>query len=258
MKLKFIILFILIAGIANAQQVRSNKFKSVKWSLAQITSVYDNADTATLKSDNIIAKYKPSIDSLLTPIGISAKEMEKYPPESPLSNWAVDVMRMFADEYMKTNRIQDKCDMAITNFGGIRTSLPAGEVNSYDILSIFPFDNRVVILDLEGKYVRELMENFAKRGRVEALSGVEMVINKKVLEKCLINGKPIKDDKIYKVATIDFLLAGGDSVYALKYASKVINTQTILRDVYIEYIKNQSAKGKIIDAHTDSRVKIIK
>lgn len=258
MRIKIIICFLLIAGTLNAQQVRNKNFKNITWSLAEITSKYDNADTSTLKSDNIIAKYKPSIDALLTPIGTSAKEMDKYPPESPLSNWAVDVMRIFADEYMKKNRIQDKCDIALTNFGGIRTSLPKGEINSYDILSIFPFDNRVVILDLEGKYVRELMENFAKRGRVEALSGVELVINKKVLEKCLINGKPIKDDKIYKVATIDFLLSGGDSVYALKYASKVINTQAILRDVYINYIKEQTAQGKIIDADKDSRVINIK
>jgi 2',3'-cyclic-nucleotide 2'-phosphodiesterase (5'-nucleotidase family) len=102
------------------------------------------------------------------------------------------------------------------------------------------------------------MENFAKRGRVEALSGVEIVINKKVLEKCLINGKPIKDNKMYKIATIDFLLAGGDSVYALKYASNVIKTDKKLMDVYIDYIKEETSKGNVIDQKSDSRITIIK
>ena len=86
----------------------------------------------------------------------------------------------------------------------------------------------------------------------------QIVINKKVLEKCLINGKPIKDDKIYKVATIDFLLDGGDNVYALKYASKVIKTEKKLMDVYIDHIKSETAKGKVIDQKSDSRITIIK
>ncbi|MBQ1219325.1 MAG: 5'-nucleotidase C-terminal domain-containing protein [Bacteroidales bacterium] len=258
MRIKLVLLFILFAGIANAQQVRSNNFKSIKWSQEEIHSNYDNADPSTLKSDDIIAKYKPEIDQLLDPIGTTARKMDKYSPDYLLAYWAVDVMREFANDFMKKNRIKGKCDMSITNFGGIRASLPEGEINSYDILTIFPFDNRVVILELEGKYLRELMENFAKRGRVEALSGVEIVINKKVLEKCLINGKPIKDDKIYKVATIDFLLDGGDNVYALKYASKVIKTEKKLMDVYIDHIKSETAKGKVIDQKSDSRITIIK
>ena len=115
-----------------------------------------------------------------------------------------------------------------------------------------------MILDLEGKYVRMLMENFAKRARVEAMGGVRLKIDHNQLVECTVAGEPIDDSRIYKVVTIDFLLGGGDSVYALKYATKVEDTGLFMRDVVINHIKALTAEGKKIEAQKDGRAVVIK
>lgn len=232
-------------------------YKKAEWSRAKIDSSWDYP---TGKAAKVIDKYRPSVDALLEPIGKTKEELKAYPPEGKLSNLATDIMLQYATDYLKskTGDSSAKVDMSITNFGGIRASMPAGDVTSFDIISIFPFDNKLMILDLEGKYVRELMENFAKRGRVEAMGGVRIKIDKNVLVECTVAGEPIDDNRIYKVVTIDFLLGGGDSVYALKYARSTENCEVYMRDVVIDYIKNLSAQGKTVEAELDGRAVVIK
>ena len=65
-------------------------------------------------------------------------------------------------------------------------------------------------------------------------------------------------NKTGKIVTIDFLLGGGDSVYALKYAHKTENCEVYMRDVVIDYIKNLSAQGKTVEAQLDGRAVVIK
>ncbi|HNY05508.1 MAG TPA: hypothetical protein PKL23_03560, partial [Candidatus Egerieousia sp.] len=60
-------------------------------------------------------------------------------------------------------------------------------------------------------------------------------------------------NRVYNVATIDFLLNGGDQVTTLKNNSGVIYTNIIMMDGIINYIKNLTAQGKYIDAQMDGR-----
>lgn len=212
------------------------------------------------RAAEIIGKYRPTIDSLMIPIGRTAEEMESYAPESPLSNLAADIMLEFASDYLKksTGERDAEVDMAMTNFGGIRASLPGGDVTAYDVMSIFPFDNKIVILDLEGRYVRELLENFARRERVEALSGVRLVIENRELKKALVAGEEIDDGRIYKVATIDFLLFGGSNAEAFKKCGSYVDTGVFMRDMVTDYIKDKTAAGMMIESGKDGRTVVIK
>lgn len=221
-----------------------------------IDSTFDNKPSPL--TSKIISKYKPKVDSLLIPIGKSEYEILKGTPESPLSNLAADIIKEYATEYLKKNKIKGKVDLAMTNMGGIRTSFPKGNITSYDVLSVFPFDNRVVIATVLGKDIKIMFDTFAKRERSEAISGAKFVIKDKETESLLIGGKPVKDNKKYNIATIDFLLTGGDSVYALKRAISVIETNAMLMNVVIEYIKNETAQGRVISSEKDGRVTIIK
>lgn len=233
------------------------RYSRAEWSRAKMDSTYNYP---TGKAAKVINKYRPAVDSLLVPIGKTREELKSYPPEDKLSNLAGDIMLAYGTEYLQKNTgdATAKADMSITNFGGIRASMPEGNVTSFDIISIFPFDNKIMILDLEGKYVRELMENFAKRGRVEAMGGVRLKIDKNVLTECTVAGEPIDDNRIYKVVTIDFLLGGGDSVYALRYAKNAEDCGVYMRNVVIEYIKRLSAQGKMVEAEKDGRAVVIK
>ena len=249
------ILLVLFATAA-PDKIFAQNYKRAEWSRTKMDSTWN---CSTGKATAVIDKYRPSVDSLLLPIGATVEELAAYPPEDKLSNFAGDVMLEFGNKWLEKNvGAGVKADMSITNFGGIRASMPCGTVTSFDIISIFPFDNKIMILDLEGKYVRMLMENFAKRARVEAMGGVRLKIDHNQLVECTVAGEPIDDSRIYKVVTIDFLLGGGDSVYALKYASKVEDTGLFMRDVVIDHIKALTAAGKKIVAEKDGRAVVIK
>lgn len=229
------------------------------WSRERMDARWDPAVKAdgTVKGGSltheIIARYKPAVDELMEPIGPAEKEISKSYPESPLSNFAADVILETA-----RNWSGEPVDMALTNFGGLRTSLPAGEITLYDVLSVFPFDNSIVIIDLKGKDIREMVENFAKRNTVEAVSGLRVRIEKGKVKKLTIGGKPLEDGKTYRLATIDFLLAGGDRVYVLKRGTNVVETGIVLRDAMADYIRALTAAGKTLDPQKDGRVEVIK
>lgn len=247
-----VVLFVAGAAVCGYSQV----FIKAEWSRVKMDSTWNYTGG---KSTEVINKYRPAVDSLLIPIGTTTGEFTAYPPEDRLSNLAGDIMLQYGSDWLAAN-VGDgvKADMSITNFGGIRASMPGGAVTSFDVISIFPFDNKIMILDLQGKYVRMLMENFAKRGRVEVMGGVRLKIEDNVLVECTVAGEPVDDERIYKVVAIDFLLGGGDSVYALKYATNVEDTGSFLRDVIIAHIRSLTAQGRVVEAHKDGRVVIVK
>ncbi|MBQ5438152.1 MAG: hypothetical protein IIU34_00785, partial [Bacteroidales bacterium] len=85
-----------------------------KWTPVSIDSTFD--DIRDLRATEIIAKYSPQVEPLQEIVGYSEDEYSARPPESPLSNFAVDVIKAIAEK--KTG---EKVDIALTNFGGIRT-----------------------------------------------------------------------------------------------------------------------------------------
>lgn len=218
-KLIVIAIAILFAISSAAQNI-----KKAEWSKVKMDSSWESLaeQGKESKSTKIINKYKPAVDELNVVIGEAAKDLPAHSPESELSNF------------------------------------PKGDITIAQVMACFPFDNRIVILDMPGKYIRQMLQAFARRGRVEALSGVELYIKANKVERFRIAGEPLKDDKIYKVATIDFLANGGDNVYSFKNAVGMTNTNVQIKDMIIDKIKALTAEGKKVDPKVDGRVKIEK
>lgn len=247
--IKKILIFqlILIAALTlNAQELRF----SYKGSRILMDSTLNMPQEPVVKG--IIEFYKPEMDRLMQGVvGISEIEMRSGRPESLLSNFAVDALLEFAQKHSK-----GKVDFSLTNFGGIRAALPSGNVRRYDIYSIFPFENYVVVLDVYGSSVKKLFESFAEN-RVEAMSyNVQLEIKEKILKEALIDGIQVDETKIYRIATIDFLMGGGDNVLALKEAIAVEQTGLLIRDAILEKIADLTSKGKKIRSSLTSRVKL--
>lgn len=203
--------------------------------------------------NKIISVYKPLMEkTMMDVIGKTDTEMRSGRPESLLSNFTADAMLNFA-------RKKESCDFALTNFGGIRAAMPGGNVRRYDIFSIFPFENYLVIVEVPGKSVKTLFEFFAKSGP-EALSGnVKLNIRKGALATdVLIDGVAISEDRNYKIATLDFLLTGGDNVSMFRNNVSVVETGVLLRDVIFEQIAEMVKKGGKIVSKLDGRVVIEK
>ncbi len=221
-----------------------------KWTPVPMDSTWDYMKD--LRATMVIEKYSPQVAPLQEIVGYSEDEYDKLRPESGLSNFAADVVAAVAEE--KTGQ---KVDIALMNFGGIRTSLPKGAVRVYDIFSIFPFDNYIVVFDIKGSDLRRFLEQMIARRRVEALSGVRIEIDDRTPVKLEVAGAPIDDNRIYRFATINFLMDGGDGVVLSDVAFNREDTNIWIRDAIVEYLRAQTARGEKISLHPDGRVKYV-
>ena len=181
-------------------------------------------------------------------IAFSTREMSAHSPESDLSNFVVDFLRAETAKLVKR-----PVDVGITNFGGIRVDMPEGDVTLDDIRSMFPFNNKLCYVEIKGEDLLELANQMARR-KVQCLSGVKMVVNDHRLESFEVGGKPVDPKKYYGVATVDFLLDGGDSLYIARNARKLIQTDEIIGPAIEAYIRSLTADGKAIEYSTDGRV----
>ncbi len=248
--LSFVIIFIAASTIsvgAFAQNI-----KSYSWSYTKMDSTWH--PKSLNETGVIINKYRGGVEALMKPIGVAERELKSYFPESPLSNLTADVLYKYGQQYLDNNGYKRDVDFAITNFGGIRTEMGKGDITPFGIFSIYPFENKVVILSLKGEVVLEMLENLVEKRYVQVFSGVEIEIDGKEIKKFLIGGKKVKKNKLYNVVTIDFMYNGGDGVSELKEAVDVINTEAVIRDVVTDYIKAETAAGRKINGYKDGRV----
>jgi len=138
-------------------------------------------------------------------------------------------------------------DIAITNSGGIRASIPKGPITVGSVYTTIPFDNLLVKLELTGAQVVTALENGYSmvetvQGRFSQISGIRVKVDLKKpagsrVVEVLVNGKTIELGKVYTVAVLDFMAAGGDGYAVLKEAksSKWV-TGNWMRDDLVDYI----------------------
>ena len=183
-------------------------------------------------------------------IGYSKEEMHRGYPESVLGNWFVDNLMAECEK-----RCGQKVDLGIVNFGGIRINMPDGEILKDDILSMFPFKNGVVYLKVTGKEVRNILEYMAEAGFQE-VGGVRCVVKGKKLVSATINGKEIDDDAVYGMATLSFLLNGGDGLFLGKNALEKIELDGYIYDIMLDVVRQAKEANRPIEYQLDGRVKI--
>lgn len=192
---------------------------------------------------------QPQMADLKQVIGFCEEPMESHRPESNLSDWAADMLLASVEE-----AIGRKADFSVINFGGIRTSLGVGEVLKDDLVSMFPFKNYVSYVRLSGKDVKVIFERFAA-GRPEAFGGARLVVEDGKISSLEIGGKPFDENKEYALATIDFLLDGGDGHNLAKNAKELIITDVKVGDVMLA--KAKAFAPSPIAYTVDGRYKVI-
>lgn len=223
------------------------KVRSIASERIEVTAKLD--ETPDEKALQILAPYKEKVDSVMAPVlGMSRIAMDSRRPESLLSNWIADVL---LDTSTATGL--PKADISLINIGGIRNNMPKGIIRKGDIILIAPFDNNLVVLELKGTDVQELMENIATAHGEGVSDNVRLEITKEgTLISASISGKPIDKDKTYTIATIDYLAEGNDKMSALKKYSKIHKLEINLKDALMEYI----IKNRVIDSKIEGRITI--
>ena len=244
-----IFLFFLNFSLLTLYPVSAQQYKvrSTKWKQLEVTSDLDKIPDSLALA--IIAPYKASVDSVMSPVlGMSRVAMVPKRPESLLSNWAADVLVEGS-----TATGLPEADMGLVNIGGLRNNMPEGMVTCGDIILISPFENTLVVLEMKGKHMLELMRNIAAVGGEGVSSSVRMVISKdRKLISATINGEEISRKRTYTVATLDYLAEGNDKMFALKKARKRHDIGLKTREVLMESV----IKHRIIDSKIEGRIVI--
>lgn len=150
-------------------------------------------------------------------------------------------------------------DVALTNGGGIRASIEAGEITTGDIIKVLPFGNYVVTIEAKGQDIVAALEHGTssypdQKGAFPQVAGITYTIDlsaekgSRVID-VKVGGEPIDPEKIYKLATNDFIAAGGDE-YTMFKDGKMLAEFSALNEILESYIKelgivNVEVEGRI-------------
>lgn len=203
---------------------------------------------STARVAELMIQAQPQMAVVKEVVCQCAAPMSAHRPQSELSNLIVDRLMVKAGE-LTGKRI----DVGISNFGGIRADFSEGEIILDDVISMLPFKNFVTYVQLPGSELRRIFERMASL-RPEVVGGVQLRFKDGRLTQALIQGKPLQDNALYGVASIDFLLDGGDGINLARNAKSVIVTECLMRDSLLPYLRELAARGEALSYHIDDRI----
>ncbi|KAF9278188.1 hypothetical protein BGZ68_008741 [Mortierella alpina] len=161
-------------------------------------------------------------------------------------------------------------DFAFINSGGIRSGLPAGNITVEMIMTTSPFGNRLVQAQMTGEEILRMLEavsagRYRKSGKQVTsniqVSGLRYTfdssqpIEASHLHKAEVQGHDqvwteIVPKKKYWVATLDFLLTGGDNILQPMEGRREIKLE-VLDKVLMDYVENRG----VVSPYLDGRIK---
>ena len=205
----------------------------------EVIEVQSPVDSTVLA---IITPYQNGIESQMNEVlCVSEMEMKKGKPESLLGNFVTDLCLNYADAHV-----------CVMNNGGLRSSLPKGNITRGDIYTLMPFENELVVLELDIESFKGLVDYITKRGG-EPFSGMTLKASSKGYDIEEVTRMEDffdfnKGNKI-RVLTSDYLANGGDKMWFFK--DKEQNKVGIkLRDAIIDHC----SKSDTISSKLDNRL----
>jgi 5'-nucleotidase/UDP-sugar diphosphatase len=216
-------------GIIELAAKRDDKGKlsiAHSWRVEAVRNLPDDKSIAALIGD-LEKQFGQALDQ---PVGKSAVELDSRNEtvryrESSFGNLVADALRHV-----------HKADAALVNGGGIRGNRlrAAGEaLTRRDLVKELPFGNVGILVEIEGKVLREVLERALNRagkgsGSFPQVSGISLVydISKATGSRLVsleVAGAPLDDKRLYRLAASDFLVRGGDGQVGLKGAKILID-----------------------------------
>jgi len=261
MKRHFEILF-LILTFASCKTYETSLRKTESTNIVITSSI----SSENKEVDDLVLPYKKGIDSVMnTVLNQSKTEMAIGSPEGLLGNFVCDLVLEVGNEIYKKLDSNNDADFSLLNNGGLRTSLPKGEITRRKIFELMPFENQLVVVTLSPEKMLELFQYIGKKTTTATgrKNGVPISGNVKVElvgttpKVAIINGQKIRG-RNYKVITSDYLANGGDKMYFFVNPVKIEKLGIKLRDAIIQHIEVEKEKGNKINASLDKRIEYVK
>ncbi|MCL2662239.1 MAG: 5'-nucleotidase C-terminal domain-containing protein [Oscillospiraceae bacterium] len=192
----------------------------VKTKEAHLIEVPDADDETELKADEaiiaVIAEGQARVESITsvvvgtTPVTLDGERESVRTGETNLANLVTDSM-IFATG----------ADMSFIGGGSIRTSISAGDITMGDVLTVLPFSNLIITLEMTGLDVLEILEHGVSEypepaGLFIQVAGIHFMFDpeaepgQRVVSVVMADGTAFDVNSSYIVATVEFIAAGGD------------------------------------------------
>ena len=196
------------------------------------------------------------------------KEPGNRTEETNMGDLITDAMMWAVKTRMPSINMENA--VAITNGGGIRAAIKAGDITKKDVFTVLPFGNTLTVVNVTGAELLEALEASTfctpvSLGGFPQTAGMKLTvdctkdydkndttypgstyygpksINRVTIES--INGKPFDKDAVYSVITNNFLAAGGDTYYAFAAASG-LSLDTVVMDYITDELGGTVTKAR--------------
>lgn len=250
--MKFRLIILLVISLPFLSCNNSYKIVESKGSIVKMDSTLDKYPHKEMSG--LVSNYKTRLDKEMNEvIGNSSEYFNYGRPESLLTNLTSDVMKAYGDEHLPGG-----ADIAVMNVHGHRAALPKGKITVGYLFEIYSFDNSITFLELKGSDLMDIFNAYARIGGAGISGNVKLVIDKGKVINVTIDGNPIDMNRVYKIVTLDYLADGNDSMNAFKKAINTEFTGLTLRDLMIDYVREQTRRGNEIVSVLDGRITLVK
>lgn len=223
---------------------------------------YDEAVTPDPEIDKMVKEIVTKIDTVMNVV-IAKSEVPLDGDRNLVRKKETNVGNLIADIMVeRTQSIPGyEADIALANGGGIRTQLEAGDITKKDLYTLLPFENNTLsVTEVTGEVLKQVLEHGVSdvengAGRFPQISGMSFTYSKSkpVGERVLevkVKGEPLDPKKTYKLATIDFLAAGGDGYEMLNkpFFNSGLSMYSVVEAALIERkVVNPKVEGRIVE-----------
>jgi 5'-nucleotidase len=243
---------------------KTKRLVSMDWEIVPVTDKMSEAP----EFSSVVDKYRGLLEQLAVQVGSTSVELDALSQSSRQKE--TNVGNFIADSYR--NAVQ--ADIGFVNGGSIRADLVynPGPLNKRAVLSILPFNNPIVKVEVTGRLLKQILEHSVARsgpgednepGRFPQVSGVRFEYDptKPAGSRVVaisVAGKPVSDTATYTFATSDFIVSrGGDGYTMFKDARKLTDAATAPKDSEVFEAAIKNSPNSTISPVVDGRIKRI-
>ena len=225
-----------LKGITEATLTFDDKTKK----LTGIKTEYVLMDNEKIKpSDDMLAFAEERLDKNMEIL--IGKAQQDIPHRPGTINGGVDTY--LGDLFCDIIKNSTGAEIAVINSGAIRKGVQAGDITNRVIEEVLPFQNKIMIVKADGKFVEKLVRKSLKENSsLFQYAGLQVKYSyknerPKIIE-ISVNGKPLDRSRIYTLAVPDFIAQGNSEGYLFKQIEdKKVFSNAYLADFFIDYIK---------------------
>ena len=235
----------------------TGELESIDWKVIEVDSKTPEAPEFSA----VYKKYSNLLAELSKPVGkssvkLDARSAENRTKETNVGNLVTDSFRQALT-----------AEVGLMNGGSIRADelMPAGQITVRDVLSILPFKNKLVKIEVTGAMLKAALEHGVSRiapgaqpGGFPQVSGVQFSFDaskapgSRVVD-VKVNGQPLNETRKYTLATSTFIaLDGGDGYTMFKGAPVLLSPDSAPVDS--DALKRMFVGGKAVAPKVEGRI----